>query len=505
MTVNLEMIVHEAVLPDYPTFFLDLNGYGNKWGSDASRYQVFQLCHKHGMVPNTLPYGWTGGVNADRAPVLSGSGPTTTISDWGDFASKYGPFFDGSGFSPTDPTYPYHGPGKNTPIADFYTAFHEGWPVSLTDSTWGFDAEGAGWAYWNTLVDSGDTTAWHDMPDTFGGFPEGYETGYRNIAQQFAQYAQDNGWHGTAFQMYLNNKYSYSPCIALWTLEEQYVADDFRANVFFLDLCKQGVEAAVAPDVKWHWRIDTSTRWGQNWGQLRDICNMRVVGGDIEWYYRQIRYRRYAEPLTDENWSWYGTGPAPADMLTEHSADTLRQWSHGLNGGLPYWDNYHTDWDNADVLAVFPSGDNVPDHGFFDGRIATIRMKGMRFGRQLAECLNLLADMGGWNRTLVARALSDRYGDHVGYAYDPFGGDSYAQMSILDYYKLHADLLAGISAAFDPCDFDHDGDVDLDDFEVLAEALAGPGVPTGSVADVDDDGDVDLQDFAVFQRAFTGS
>ena len=504
LTVNLEVVVHEAVIPDYPSFFLDLNGYGNKWSSEASRYQVFQLCQKHRMVPNTLPYGWTGGVNSDRAPVLTGSGPTTTISDWSQFASTYGPFFDGTGFSPTHPTYPYHGPGENTPIADFYTAFHEGWPVSLTDATWGFDADGSGWSYWNNLVDTGDTTAWHDMPDTFAAFPAGYETGYRNVAQEFAQYAQDHGWHGTAFEMYLNNKYNYSPCISLWTLEEQYVADDFRADAYFLGLCKQGVEAAVATDVNWHWRIDTSTRWGQNWGQLRDICNTRVVGSDIEWYYRQIRYRRYAEPVTDENWSWYGTGPAATDELIDHGADILRQWSHGLNGGLPYWDNYNTNWDDADALAVLPSGDNVPGHGYFDGRIATIRMKGMRLGQQLAEYLNMLAKLNGWNRTLAARAMSDRYGDHTGYAYDPFGGDSYDGMDIMDYYRLHADLLASISAAYDPCDFDRDGDVDLNDYLTLESELAGPGIINTSAADVDADGDVDLADFAVFQVSFTG-
>ncbi len=159
---------------------------------------------------------------------------------------------------------------------------------------------------------------------------------------------------------------------------------------------------------------------------------------------------------------------------------------------------------SADTLAVLPSGDDVPGHGFFDGRITTIRMKGMRLGQQLAEYLNLLAKLNGWNHTLAARALSDRYGDHSGYAYDPFGGDSYDDMEIMDHYRLHADLLASISAAYDPCDFDRDGDVDLLDFEVLAAALTGPGIPSGSVTDVDDNGDVDLVDFAVFQRAFTG-
>ena len=502
--VTLRIDVAPVTLPNESSFVIDLNGYGNKWSSAASRFQVFQLCQKHRLVPNTLPYGWSGSVNSDRAPALSGAGPTTTASDWSLFTQRYGPFLDGSGFSPDHPTYPYHGPGENTPIANFYTTFHEGWPISLTDGTWGFDAADAGWAYWNALVDGDDTTAWHEMPDTFGGFPAGYETGYRNVARQFAEHAQAQGWHGTAFQMYLNNKYYYDPCISLWTLEEHSVADDFRATAYFLDLCRAGVEAAAAPDVQWHYRIDTSTRWGQNWGQLRGICNFRVVGNDIEWYYRQARYRRRVEPLA-ESWSWYGTGPSASDSLTAHSADILRHWSHGLDGGLPYWDNYRTNWTDADPLAVLPSGDAVPGHGAFDGRIATIRMKGMRFGVQLVEQLNVLAGAPTWNRTRVARALSDRYGDHTGYAYDPFGGDGYDGVTILDYYRLHADLLAGIAASLAPADFDRDGDVDLDDLGFMLAELAGPGVPRASAADLDDDGDIDLIDFGDVQRAFTGS
>lgn len=62
-----------------------------------------------------------------------------------------------------------------------------------------------------------------------------------------------------------------------------------------------------------------------------------------------------------------------------------------------------------------------------------------------------------------------------------------------------------------PGDLDLDGDVDLSDFEVLADCLAGPDqtTPPGGctpeqfgLADLDDDTDVDLNDFALFQEAF---
>ena len=66
---------------------------------------------------------------------------------------------------------------------------------------------------------------------------------------------------------------------------------------------------------------------------------------------------------------------------------------------------------------------------------------------------------------------------------------------------------------FQPCDFDLDDDVDLDDFVVLVGCLAGPGVripPDGctqdpfDVTDLNGDEDVDLGDWATFQLAFRG-
>ena len=66
-------------------------------------------------------------------------------------------------------------------------------------------------------------------------------------------------------------------------------------------------------------------------------------------------------------------------------------------------------------------------------------------------------------------------------------------------------------------DFDGDGDVDLDDYLVLVDCLAGPdanpsptlpGVTTQDCLDIFDwegDGDVDLGDFGAFQQVFTGS
>jgi hypothetical protein len=495
-TLNLKIIVAAAVIPDRPTFLLDLNGYGNKWSSAASRYQVFQLCHKHRMVPNTLPYGWGESWNSDRAPELTGAGPTLQISDWTTFADTYGPFFDGSAFSPTHPTYPYHGPGEHTPIADFYTTGFEGWPLSISDTTYGYDADGLGYAHWKSQVDAGDAGLqdfWLEAPDIMAAFPAGYAQGTRKVWQEFAQYAQDNHWT-TAFQFYLNNKRSYSGTHSLWTLEEQYVADDFRADAWFMGLCRDGWEAADAPDTRFHWRIDTSTRWQQNWGQLRGICNLRVQGDGKNWDYRHDRYRRYSEQTQASRW-WYGTGPERTAPLTDHGAQILQHWSHGLDGGTPYWNNFANNWTTASgasggqdaTLSILLSGDNVPGHGAFDGRIATVRMKAMRYGQQLCEMLNMVSGASGWNRNLAARALSAAYGDNAGRGYDAYGGDEYSGMQIIDYHRLHADLVASLTAGGCASDSDGDGTMDCSDGCPADGEKTDPGVCGCGTADTDTD------------------
>jgi len=60
------------------------------------------------------------------------------------------------------------------------------------------------------------------------------------------------------------------------------------------------------------------------------------------------------------------------------------------------------------------------------------------------------------------------------------------------------------------CDFDEDGDIDVDDFAAFQFCMQGPGqtFPDGHFCrdgDADEDADVDLHDLAQFQRGFSGS
>jgi len=74
-------------------------------------------------------------------------------------------------------------------------------------------------------------------------------------------------------------------------------------------------------------------------------------------------------------------------------------------------------------------------------------------------------------------------------------------------------LIDGLFPVPLPGDIDQDGDVDLDDFSLLAGCVNGPDVPAPPSscdqsnfdrADLDHDDDVDFIDFGLFQVVFTG-
>jgi hypothetical protein len=66
-----------------------------------------------------------------------------------------------------------------------------------------------------------------------------------------------------------------------------------------------------------------------------------------------------------------------------------------------------------------------------------------------------------------------------------------------------------VCTTFALVDFDHDCDVDGDDFDTFVSCASGPAVPHSGTAicqaaDLDDDNDVDMNDFGVFQRCYSG-
>ncbi len=369
VTIDLKVHVSGVMIPDYPTFLVDLNGYSVVVGDDASRNQwdygsdynmtclrYFQAAHKHRAACNTLPYRHAGSMCPDRMPTLTGAGPTLHAADWSTFDAKYGRFFDGTAFSPTNPDIPYYGPGQNTPVTHLYTPFSEYFPISIMDPTYGFDATGQGGEYWNSMVDSAVashdyTTFFTTMPDIFSSFTEGYKQGVRNVVADWFIHAHQKGWTRTAFETFLNDKYyftGYGDCKALWLLEECEDADDFRAVGFFQDLFRQGQEQSGVTDVPWHYRIDISTRFPQHWGQLTNRVNYQnVSAASTGWCFPNIKYRNfYYDEDKQEQWIWYGLAPYAMSGSPDHSRIFLQEWCQGMIGGILYWDAFHySNWD----------------------------------------------------------------------------------------------------------------------------------------------------------------
>jgi hypothetical protein len=125
-----------------------------------------------------------------------------------------------------------------------------------------------------------------------------------------------------------------------------------------------------------------------------------------------------------------------------------------------------------------------------------------------------------WEEPLVA--LEEFIDLYVNESYVSFGTLCYAAACrmideygstgamMFDTWTLFGDpSLRVVGTWFTHGDCDHDGDVDLDDFNIFTDCMTGPdGGPAGiecTAFRFDADDDVDLEDFAAFQQAFTGA
>jgi hypothetical protein len=444
--LNLKLTVSPVAIPDWPSFVVDLNGYGNPWdfGPDpgATCLKYFQTAHKHRATPNTLPYGWSSDVRKDRAPTLKGAGPTRHADDWSAFDANYGRFFTSdpakSAFSPARG---YCGPGANTPVTHFYTPFHEMWPQTMLDPACGFDAAGRGTAHWQELraAAAGYPALFSTCPDVWSAFPEGYRQAQRNVIADWFRHAASNGWTRTAFETYLNHKFTYKGTHVLWVLEECETADDFRAVGFFHQIWREGQAASGVTNVPWHFRLDISDRWGQHYGQLDNRVNWYVMNSAAAgWHWPSKRYRRYfLDADRPEDWIWYGLGAPVAGSGLANARVFLQKWCQGFNGGLPYWHSFNTSWAKADdgTPCVLYSGQNVPGFGMYAGPLVSQRLKQIRQVQQIIELLNLWVGERGMNRARVRESLNARYGQG---AWDYAFGD----LDELKLHRLRADLVA---------------------------------------------------------------
>jgi len=113
---------------------------------------------------------------------------------------------------------------------------------------------------------------------------------------------------------------------------------------------------------------------------------------------------------------------------------------------------------------------------------------------------------GSLNSTHNPVNVNTRYGEGgpSGLAFTLTNGYTTTDGFVVQYEKaaFQDHMNYGVSR---PCDLDEDGSVDIDDFALLANCMAGPNVAcsTGCErADLDQDTDVDLVDFCRFQTCF---
>jgi hypothetical protein len=448
--IGLTLRVSPVAIPDAPTFTIDLNGYGNPWdfGPDPREtcLRYFHAAHKHRAVLNTLPYGWNGSVRPDRGPALTGNGATRHAASWDAFDAQYDRFFATQpSRSAFNRDHGYEGPGANTPVAHFYTPFHEMWPQSMLDRECGFDAAGRGAAWWDGLrtAPSGHAELFAACPDVRAAFPEGYCQAHRNVMADWLAHARERGWTRTAFETYLNHKYTYRGTHALWVLEECESADDFRAVGFFHQLWREGRAASAAPTAPWHFRIDISDRWGQHYGELDNRVNWFVMGSSAAgWHWPEKKYRDVERPAGEaEEWTWYGLGAPVAGSGLANARTLLQKWCQGFDGGLPYWDCFHTRWAEADdaTPCIVYSGENVPGSGLYAGPLVSQRLKQLRQAQQIIELLNLWASCPDMNRSRVRQALQARYGERT----RDFGFGNLDEPAL---HRLRADLTAQLES-----------------------------------------------------------
>ncbi len=356
LSLAVDLHVWDFTLPNTLSFISEMNSYRFNL---RNNYELHRMAHKHRLVLNQLPYGWSGG----SAWPLKFNGEDFENWEW--FDQHIGPLLDGSAFKGL--------PRGETPVHVIYTPFNENWPVNI--------------------VGEYKSNYWADT-----AFTESYVEKNKKAYAALAKHIDEKGYHDTFIEFYLNNKIYYrntnTKSVCPWILDEPCGIQDFWALRYFGILFHEAVDP-VKGDAKMIYRTDIS--YGQHgretmWG----VCDRLIMGGASPQKIRQKHDE--VRQWHDNYFGNYGSANQVDEPNTQPAAWTLLTWAQGGTGILP-WQTMATekDWLNGSKTGLFYSHDS--------GVKASIRLKSFTRGQQDIEYLTWYKDVYKADHFALANAL----------------------------------------------------------------------------------------------------
>ncbi|HVX15486.1 MAG TPA: GDSL-type esterase/lipase family protein [Pirellulales bacterium] len=411
LRLKLRLTVWDFTLPDYLSFLPEMNSYG----LPAKEREYYRLAHKHRTFLNRLPYHQNGSVADGCAPAWDGK-----RLDWQAWDERFRPFLDGSAFADL--------PRRGVPVDGFYLPWHENWPSPMEGNY------------------NGDY--WADR-----AFPAAYRQALVEVARQMAEHFDEQGWHDTLFQGFLNNKNNFkergwSRGSSPWLLDEPANFQDYWALRWFGEAFHEGADP-VRGKARVMFRCDISRpQWQRD--LLDGVLDYNVVGSAMRRYRQMVLDRKEA---TGQVVVEYGSANAIDQSNVQPAGWCIDAWSLGADGVLP-WQTIGTEqsWQQADTLALFypgePGGQGEPR--------ASVRLKAFCRGQQDVEYLTLFSVWHHVPRWQIGRELrewlrltGERRASGVPAAEDA-GVIHYASLRPQDLWALRTTIGMALSKAHPP-------------------------------------------------------
>ena len=354
LALDVELTVWDFTLPNKLSFLPEMNCYGT--ADPVRNIGYYRVAHEHRLCLNRLYYNWRG--SPAMAPKWDGE-----KLDFTQWDRQFGPLLDGSAFEDL--------PRAGEPVDVFYLPFNEHWPADVYKHYRG--------------------NYWADQ-----AFAPEYAATMKKAYAQFAAHCDAQGWHDTVFEFYLNNKVYYKKggwtrSAAPWIFDEPVNTQDFWALRWYGVLWHEAT-APVRGKAKMWYRADVS-RSHCDRDLFRGVMDMEVLGGSTA---QKVRMKRDERVLWGPSYfTEYGSANDPAAANLQPVLWSLKAWSHGAVGVLPW----QTIGGSANLAKGSKTGLFIPAG---DRIVPSVRLKAFRRGQQDVEYLTLLGVALGLPRHVIA-------------------------------------------------------------------------------------------------------